>query len=78
MTALAAAADVWMNDTEKSRRGKTTATGVNVTHAAIILRRDMILCLADRDASVVARGAIAAIYADVIEGCSGKGVRTVT
>ena len=78
MTTLTATADVGMNHTEKSRRDKTTITGVNVTHTAIILRRDMILCLADCDASVVARGAIAAIYADVIEGCSGKGVRTVT
>ena len=48
-----------------------------MTKAAIILRRDMILCLADCDASVVASGAIAAVYADVIEGDTGKAVKDV-
>ena len=66
-----------MNETEKSRRRKTTIAGVNVAQAAIILRRDMIQCLADCDASVVASGAVAAIYADVIEGDAGKGFKEV-
>lgn len=43
VTALAAIADVGMNNAEKSRRGKTTIAGVHVTEAAIILRRNMIL-----------------------------------
>lgn len=77
VTALAATADVGMNKTEKSRRGKTTLVGVNVTQAAIILRRDMILRLGDCDVAIVARGAVVAIYAQVIEADAGKSVEQV-
>ena len=77
VTPFAATVDVGMHDTEKSRRDKTARVGVDVTQAAIILRRDMILCLAYSDTSVVAGGAIAAIYADVIEGDTGEGVKEV-
>lgn len=56
-------ADVGMNKTEKSRGGKSAWVGVNVTHAAIILCWDMILRLAHCDVSIMASGAVAAIYA---------------
>lgn len=77
MTALAATADAGMNKTEKSRRGKTALIGVNVTQAAIILSRDMILRLADGDVSIMARGAVATVYTEMIEADAGKGIEEV-
>jgi len=77
VAALAAAADVGMNKTEKSRRGKAALAGINVAQAAIILRRNMILSLADCDVSIMARGTVAAIYAQMIEANPGKGIKEV-
>lgn len=77
MTAFAATADAGVNNTEKSRRGKTARVGVNVTQAAIILRRDMVLSFVDCDVSIMARSAVAAIYAQMIEVNAGKGVKEV-
>lgn len=77
MTAFAATADVGMNKTEKSRRGKTAWVGVIVAQAAIILCRDMILSLADGDSSIMARGAVATVYAQMIEANAGKGIEEV-
>ncbi len=77
VTALAATADAGMDKTEESRRGKTALIDVDVTQAAIILSRNMILSLADRDVSIMASGAVAAVYTDMIEADAGKGIEQV-
>jgi len=77
VAAFATTADVGMNKTEKSRRRKSALTGVNVTQAAIILCRDMILSFTDCDVSIMASGAVATIYAQMIEANPGKGIKEV-
>ena len=51
--------------------------GVDVTRAAIILRRNVILRLADCDVAIMAGGAVAAIYTEMIEAYAGKGIEHV-
>ena len=69
--------DAGMYETEKSRRGKTALMGIDVTQAAIILRRNVILRLADRDVAIMAGGAVATIYTEMIEADAGKGIEHV-
>ena len=51
--------------------------GIDVTRAAIILRRNVILRLADCDVAIMAGGAVAAIYTEMIEADAGKGIEHV-
>jgi hypothetical protein len=77
VTAFTATADAGMHKTEKRRRGKTARVGVYVTQAAIILSRNVILSLADCNVSIMARGAVAAIYAQMIEANASKGIKEI-
>lgn len=77
MAAFAATADVRVHQAQESRRGKATRVGVDVTQAAIILCRDMVPRLADCDFSIMARGAVVTIYAQMIEANAGEGIKDV-
>lgn len=77
MTAFTSTANAWMYVSQKCSRGKTATIRVIVTHAAFILRRNVIKLLRRCNTRVMTGRTIAAHYIQIMDKRAGEGTKTV-